>query len=72
MPTRVTGMFSGLDTETLIQDLVKAKRKKNETLSKDKTKLEWKQTAWQDLNKEIKSLYTGTLSNLRYTSAFRK
>lgn len=72
MPTRVTGMFSGLDTETLIQDLVKAKRKKSENLTKDKTKLEWKQTAWQDLNKEIKSLYTGTLSNLRYSSAFRK
>ena len=72
MPTRVTGMFSGLDTEILIQDLMKAKRKKNENLTKEKTKLEWKQEAWKDLNKEIKSLYTGTLSNLRYTSAFRK
>ena len=72
MPTRVTGMFSGLDTETLIQDLMKAKRKKNENLTKEKTKLEWKQDAWKDLNKEIKSLYTGTLGNLRYTSAFRK
>ena len=72
MPTRVTGMFSGLDTETLIQDLMKAKRKKNENLTKEKTKLEWKQTAWQDLNKELKSLYTGTLSNLRYSTTFRK
>ncbi len=72
MPTRVTGMFSGLDTETLIQDLMKAKRKKNENLTKEKTKLEWKQTAWQDLNKELKSLYTGTLGNLRYSTAFRK
>jgi flagellar hook-associated protein 2 len=65
-------MFSGLDTETLIQDLMKAKRKKNENLTKEKTKLEWKQTAWQDLNKELKSLYTGTLGNLRYSTAFRK
>ena len=72
MPTRVTGMFSGLDTETLIQDLMKAKRKKNENLTKEKTKLEWKQEAWKDLNKELKSLYTGTLSNLRYSTAFRK
>ena len=69
---RITGMNSGLDTETIIQELVKAKRTKVDKIKKDNTKLEWKQDAWKDLNKEIKSLFSGTVSNLRYTSAYKK
>ncbi len=72
MPNRITGMYSGLDTQGLIDDLMKAKRVKVDKIKKDKTKLEWKQEAWKDLNKELKSLYTGTVSNLRYSSTFRK
>ena len=72
MPTRVTGMNSGLDTESLINELVKAKSYKVDNLKKDQQKLKWKQEAWKDLNKEIKSLFSGTVSNLRYTSTFKK
>jgi flagellar hook-associated protein 2 len=72
MPTRVTGMNSGLDTESLINELVKAKSYKVDNLKKDQQKLKWKQDAWKDLNKEIKSLFSGTISNLRYTSTFKK
>lgn len=35
-------------------------------------KLEWKQTAWQDLNSKIYNMYSKTLSNLRLTSAYSK
>ena len=72
MPTRVTGMNSGLDTESLINELVKAKSYKVDNLKKDQQKLKWKQDAWKDLNKEIKSPFSGTISNLRYTSTFKK
>lgn len=71
MTMRLTGMYSGLDTDSVIQELVQAKSLKVENLKKEKTKLEWKQTAWQDLNKKIYSLYSKTLSNLRYESNFR-
>ena len=71
MAMRLTGMYSGLDTESIIQELVQAKSTKVNTLKKEQTKLEWKQTAWQDLNKKIYSLYSKTLSNLRYESNFR-
>lgn len=69
--TRITGMYSGMDTESIISELVKAKSTKVEKLKKEKTKLEWKQTAWQDLNKKIYSLYSKTLSELRYSSNYK-
>ena len=72
MAMRVTGMMSGLDTETIIQELVAAKRTKVDDLKKEQTKLEWKQDAWKELNSKIKKLYTGTLSDLRYQSSYMK
>ena len=61
---RMTGMYSGMDTESIIQQLVSAKATKVTNLKNDQKKLEWKQTLWQDLNKRIYKLYTGTLSNM--------
>ena len=72
MAMRVTGMYSGLDTESIIQELVAAKRTKVDDAKKAQTKLEWKQEAWSDLNKKIKNFYTKTLSNLRYSTAYNK
>lgn len=69
---RMTGMYSGMDTESIVTQLVSAKSKKVETLKNEQTKLEWKQTQWQDLNSKIYSLYSGTLSKLRLTSAYSK
>ena len=72
MAMRVTGMMSGLDTETIIQELVAVRRTKVDDLKKEQTKLEWKQDAWKELNNKIKKLYTGTLSDLRYQSSYMK
>lgn len=72
MPNRVTGMFSGMDTESLIRDLVKARSGKVDKLNKEKTKLEWKQEKWTDLNKKVKSLFSKTVSNLRWSTSYMK
>lgn len=72
MPIRITGMNSGLDTESIIAELVKAQKTKVDTLKKKQTKHEWKQDAWKDLNTKIKKFYDGTLSNMRYESDYRK
>lgn len=72
MPMRVTGMMSGLDTETIIQELVSAKRVKVDKLKKEQTRLEWKQDVWKELNSKIYKLYTGTLDNLVYQSSYMK
>jgi Flagellar capping protein len=69
---RITGMYSGMDTESIVQQLVSVKQKKVDDLKNEQKKLGWKQTAWQDLNAKIYSLYSGTLSKLRLSSAFKK
>lgn len=72
MTMRVTGMYSGLDTDSIISELVSAKQTKVDTLKKEQTKLEWKQDAWKSLNTKIYKLFSGTLENLTYQSAYAK
>lgn len=69
---RMTGMYSGMDTESIVSQLVKTKSTKVTNLKNEQKKLEWKQTAWQDLNSKIYNMYSKTLSNLRLTSAYSK
>lgn len=72
MPIRITGMNSGLDTESIIAELVKAKSTKKDSLVKAQTKLQWKQDAWKELNSKVYSLYSKTLSNMRLKSDYGK
>ena len=69
---RMTGMYSGLDTASIVQELVSAKQTKVTNLKNEQKKLEWKQTAWQDLNSKIYNLYSNTLSDLRLTGSYTK
>ena len=65
MAMRVTGMMSGMDTESIIQQLVSARQVKVDTLKKKQTSLEWKQDAWKELNSKILKLYNGAVGNLK-------
>ncbi len=72
MAMRVTGMMSGMDTESIIQQLVAARQTKVDDLKKEQTKLEWKQDAWKELNSKIYKLFNGTLHNLNYQASYMK
>lgn len=72
MPIRITGMNSGLDTESIITELVKAQKTKAESVKKKQTTLEWKQDAWKELNSKIYKLFNGTLANMRFDSDYTK
>lgn len=72
MAMRVTGMFSGLQTESIISELVSAKSTKVTKLKNDKQKMEWKQEVWQGLNSKIYSLYSDKLTKMRYESSYAK
>lgn len=72
MPIRITGMNSGLDTESIITELVKAQKTKAESVKKKQTALEWKQDAWKELNSKIYKLFNGTLSNMRFSTDYSK
>ena len=53
MAIRITGMYSGLDTESIISELASAQSVKKNKLVKAQTKLSWKQDAWKALNTKI-------------------
>ncbi len=67
---RLSGLISGMDTETLVSQLVSAYSVKKDKVVKNKTKLEWTQEKWKELNAKIYALYSKTVSNLQYTTAY--
>ena len=72
MSMRMTGMFSGMDTESIIQELVSVKKTKVDTQKKAQTKLEWKQDAWKELNTKLKNLQSKYIANMRFSDAYSK
>ncbi len=72
MSIRISGISSGLDTDSIVQELVKAESTKKTELEKKQTKLEWTQSAWQTLNAKVYSFFNSTLGNLQYESNYVK
>ncbi|MCM1327504.1 MAG: flagellar filament capping protein FliD [Bacteroidales bacterium] len=72
MAMRLTGMMSGMDTESIIQELVSARRTKVDKQKKAQTKLSWKQDAWKELNTKLKNLQSKFVSNMRFSSSYSK
>lgn len=72
MAMRITGMNSGLDTESIIQELVAVKQTKVDDAKKAQTKLEWKTDVWKDLNSKLKSLQSKYLMNMRFEDSYSK
>ena len=54
---RMSGMNSGMDTQSIVEQLVQAKSVKKEKLEKEQKKLGWKQETWKGLNTKLFSLY---------------
>lgn len=71
MAIRMSGLSSGMDTEAIVGALMSAQSLKKTKISNAKTKLEWKQTKWADLNTKLKKLYSEQVSKLQLTSAYR-
>lgn len=72
MAIRITGMYSGLDTESIISELVSAQSVKKSKYVKNQTKLSWKMDAWKALNTKIFNFYTNTLDNMRWQASYMK
>ena len=72
MAIRLAGLNSGMDTDAMVSDLVKAYKTKGDKIKKEQTKLEWKTDKWKDLNKKIKSFYSKYTANMQYSSYYNK
>lgn len=71
MAIRITGMYSGLDTESIINELASAQSYKKTKLVKAQMKHSWKQDAWKALNTKIYSFYQ-KLDDLRLQGSYKK
>lgn len=69
MPIRITGLTSGLDTESIISALVSSYNYKTNKYKKAQTKLSWKQDAWKSLNTKIYSLYS-SVGSMKLSTAY--
>lgn len=72
MAIRLAGMASGMDTDAMVQDLVKAYKTKGSKNVKTQKRAELKQDKWKDLNKKIKSFTSKYTANMQYTSYYNK
>lgn len=71
MAMRMTGLISGMDTESMVKELVQASSSKVDKVKQQKQLLEWKKEAWQGLNTKLYDFYKTEVSNLRLPSSFK-
>lgn len=71
MALRMSGLQSGLDTESIVEAMMMAHRAKRTKVENKKTKLEWKQTIWSGLNKKLYSFYTDYASKMRLQANYK-
>lgn len=65
---RITGLASGIDTEEMIQSLMKAERVKVDRVEQDKQILLWRQEMYNDLNKDFANFIINSRKDLGLTS----
>ncbi|QOY37008.1 flagellar filament capping protein FliD [Anaerobacillus isosaccharinicus] len=65
---RIGGIASGLDTETIIRDLMKIERLPLDRFFQRKQTLEWQRDAYRDMNLQLKNLHDAA-SNIRLRSS---
>lgn len=68
-PTRVSGMISGMDTESVVKAYVQNYVDKKNKIKQSQTKLSYKQEAWKALNTKVYSLYS-KVGNLRFSNSY--
>ena len=72
MPMRLSGLMSGMDTESIISQLVEVRKVKVDKAKKSQKSINYKQEAWKGLNTKLQNLQNKFISNMRFTSSFMK
>ncbi|PKM54299.1 MAG: hypothetical protein CVV00_08805 [Firmicutes bacterium HGW-Firmicutes-5] len=72
MAIQFTGLASGLDTQSIIRDLMKVERTRVETVEKDKVLAEWKKEAWSTMNAKLYSFYKEDLFSFKSAGSYNQ
>ena len=70
MAMRMTGLASGLDTESMVKELVSASSEKVNKIKQKKQDVEWKKEIWSGLNTKIYNFYKTELSAFKTVSNY--
>lgn len=65
---KLGGLATGIDTDTIVKQLMSAKREPLNKLNQQKTKLEWQQEAYRDITIKLVDLRNNKLANLKLAS----
>lgn len=65
-PIRITGLNSGLDTESMVKALSASYQTKIDKVVKQNDSVKYKKEVWEELNSKLYSFYTGSLSKGKY------
>ena len=71
MGIRMSGLSSGMDTEAIVKELMSTQSLKKNKVVKAKTKLEWTQTKWADLNTKLTGLYNNFVTKMQLSTAYK-
>lgn len=71
MGIHMSGLSSGMDTEAIVKELMSAQSLKKNKVVKAKTKLEWTQTKWADLNTKLTGLYNNFVTKMQLSTAYK-
>ena len=70
MAMRMTGLASGMDTESMVKELVSASSEKVNKIKQKKQDVEWKKEIWSGLNTKIYNFYKTQLSAFKTVSNY--
>jgi len=70
MGIQLTGLASGLDTQSMVEDLMKAQRMKVDKIRKEKTRTEWKKEVWKDMNTKLYTFYKESLFKFKSAGTY--
>ncbi|MFS0555831.1 flagellar filament capping protein FliD [Brevibacillus sp. 179-C9.3 HS] len=68
---RFTGLASGLDTEKMVKEMMKARKEPMNRLLREKQTLEWKRDSYREMNSLLLELRT-SVDSLRFSGNFNK
>lgn len=69
---RMTGLISGMDTEGMVKELIRASSGKVNKVKQEQQLLEWKKEAWQSLNTKIYNFYKNELAAFKSNATYNK
>lgn len=70
MAIRMTGLISGMDTESIVKQLMDAQRMKGKKTTDKQSLLTTKQEKWKELNAKLFKLYTEDISKMRLQASY--